>query len=289
MERQIADTPTAGIGLKPEYYPDALQGRAEPGFFEVHAENYLLPGGPRLRTLERIRCDYPISIHGVAASLGSVMAVDEGHLRALAELVRRIDPFIVSEHAAWSREGGRYHADLLPLPYTSEALGCLARNVERMQAVLGRQILIENPSTYLEFRASDMGEAEFLATLVNRTGCGLLLDVNNLFVSSRNHGFDAHAYLEQLPGAAIGQYHLAGHTLERHGRVEIRIDTHDAPVIEAVWQLFQDTVRRFGPHPVLIERDDHLPSFDVLLDEALRAQSLMRAATPPDRARIDAA
>jgi len=289
VETRIATTATAGIGLKPTYYADALQGSSEVGFYEVHAENYLLPGGPRLRTLEQIRRDYPLSIHGVAASLGSAVAVDEGHLRALAELVTRFEPFIVSEHAAWSREGGRYHADLLPLPYTREALDCLARNVERTQQVLGRQILIENPSTYLEFRASDMSEAEFLAALVSRTGCGLLLDVNNLYISSCNHGFDAHAYLEQLPDSAIGQYHLAGHTLEPHGQVDIRIDTHDAPVAEAVWQLFQETVSRLGSHPVLIERDDHLPTFDVLAAEALRAQSLMQAAVPSGRVQVDVA
>jgi len=266
-----------GVGLKAEHYGEVLEGSPRIDFVEVHAENYLLEGGPRPGVLERIARDMPVSIHGVSASLGGAEPLDAAHLERLRALVARVRPALVSEHVAWCRRGGRYHADLLPIPYTEESLGLLAAHVDQLQEVLGRRILVENPATYLEFSVSDLAEPEFLAELVRRTGCGLLVDVNNLYVSASNHGWDIEAYLDRIPSPAIGEYHLAGHTVEQHGGARLRIDTHDAPVCDAVWVLFETVIRRFGPRPLLLERDDRLPAFAVLEDEALRAGAIMQA------------
>ncbi len=282
MSRPFRTLPpdAAGIGLKPEYEGDVLRQAGRPGlsFVEIHAENHMVAGGPRHALLSRIAARAGLSIHGVSASLGGAEPLDRAHLARLKTLVERLRPALVSEHLAWCRRGGRYHADLLPIPYTRASLDLVAGHVDELQNLLGRAILIENPSTYFEFAVSEMAEADFLAALVEKTGCGLLFDVNNLFVSALNHGWDIGRYLDALPGEAIGEYHLAGHALERHREGEFRIDTHDAPVAEEVWALFETVVARFGPRPVLIERDDRLPPFAELLAEAARAAAVLKTA-----------
>ncbi len=275
----------AGIGLKPEYEGDVLQeaGRAGLSFVEIHAENHMVEGGPRLSRLAAIARRVGLSVHGVSASLGGAEPLDRSHLARLRSLVSRLQPTLLSEHLAWCRRGGHYHADLLPVPYSRASLALVADHVMELQDLLGRSVLIENPSTYFEFALSEMREADFLAELVARTGCGLLFDVNNLFVSALNHGWDINRYLDALPATAIGEYHLAGHTVERHREGEFRIDTHDAPVAEGVWALFEIVVARFGPRPTLIERDDRLPPFAELRAEAARAAAVLAAASPDRR------
>jgi hypothetical protein len=267
----------AGIGLRFAHHEFVVQARPDVAWFEVHAENYF-GGGAARQVLERVRRDYPLSLHGVGLSLGSAEGLDGEHLRRLAGLVRGMEPGLVSEHLSWSVVGGEYLADLLPLPMTEEALDVVCRHVEQTQAALQRRILIENPSSYLQFRHSTIPEWEFLAAVVQRTGCGLLCDVNNIFVSASNHGWDAHSYLQALPAAAVEEIHLAGHALRvlDNGRT-VRIDDHGACVAAEVWALYVQALRRFGARPTLIEWDTDIPAFEVLLDEASQAATLMRA------------
>ncbi len=273
----------AGIGLRTPHVPEMLETRPPVGWVEVHAENYLAAGGPRLAALERIRRDLPLSIHGVGLSLGSAEGVDATHLERLARLVTRFQPALVSEHVAWSVNSGVYFNDLLPIPYTEESLALLCRNVDRVQTVLGRQILMENPSTYVRFVASTIPEPEFIAELATRTGCGLLLDVNNIQVSAVNHGFDPYRYLSTIPKSAVREIHLAGHAvLDMDGEV-LLVDDHGSPVTQEVWQLYAAAIQRVGPTPTLIEWDTRIPPLATLLDEARRADRVLTKAAAPVR------
>ena len=265
--------PTAGIGLKPQHYEAALACRAEGLWFEVHPENYMCEGGPRLAWLEAIRAEHPLSLHGVGMSLAADEPPDPDHLAALKRLVDRFQPFVVSEHLAWSMRRGAYAPDLLPFPRTREALARIADNVGRMQDALGRRVLIENPSLYTPLKGHELPETEFLAELVRATGCGLLVDVNNVCVSAHNLGFDARAYLDALPGEAVGEIHLAGH--EADAAADLLIDTHGAPVAEAVWALYARLIDRIGLRPTLIERDDKIPAFAELMAERDRAHGVL--------------
>lgn len=269
--------PTAGLGLKPQHYADALACRADGLWFEVHPENYMAAGGPRLAWLDAIARDRPVSLHGVGLSLAADEAPDEDHLAALKRLVDRYRPMLVSEHLAWSMRRGVYAPDLLPFPRTRAALARIATNVDRMQSVLGRQVLIENPSLYMPLRGHELGEVEFLAELVAKTGCGLLVDVNNVHVSASNLGFAPETWLDAVPAAAVGEIHLAGHAADERLGGALLIDTHDRPVSEAVWALYARLVARIGPRPTLIERDDDIPAFDTLMAERDRAHGLLTA------------
>lgn len=266
----------AGIGLRFPHHEQVLRTRPSVPWFEVHAENYF-GGGAARRTLEAVRRDYPLSLHGVGLSLGSAEGLNLRHLQRLAELARALQPALVSEHLSWSVSDDRYLADLLPLPMTEEALEVVCRHVQQAQEALRRPILLENPSSYLQFRHSSIPEWEFLATVAARTGCGILCDINNIFVSAGNHGWDPLRYLDALPTASIGEFHLAGHaevTLA-DGRL-VRIDTHGEPVAAPVWALYEEAVRRLGPRPTLIEWDTDLPAFEVLLQEAATANDRLR-------------
>lgn len=266
--------PTAGVAFKPQHFDEAMAASAAGLWFEVHAENYMVPGGPRLAMLAALREARPLSLHGVGLSLGGAERPDAEHLAALKRLVDRFDPSLVSEHLAWSRLGARCLPDLLPVPRTDEALACVARNVEIVQQALGRTILVENPAHYLAVDG-DWSEPEFLAELARRTGCGLLIDVNNVAVAAHNLGFDAAAYLAALPHDAIGEIHVAGHSADPDPAVELLIDSHDAPVSEPVWELLDALLDRTGPRPVLLERDGKVPPFAELLAERGRAAAII--------------
>ncbi|MCC9595271.1 MULTISPECIES: DUF692 family multinuclear iron-containing protein [unclassified Rubrivivax] len=260
----------AGLGFKPQHADALLAGEAVVDFLEVHAENYLVDGGPRLRLLERLRERWPLSVHGVGLSLGGLQPPDAAHLARLAALVRRFEPRWVSEHLAWSAHGGTCFPDLLPLVYDEAALARVAAHVDQLQQALGRQVLIENPSTYLEFEASAIGEGEFLAELVRRTGCALLLDLNNAWVSAVNHGRDAWALVAALPPAAVGEIHLAGCSRQHDAAgAPLLIDDHGSAVADPVWALYRRTLQRLGPVPTLIERDHDVPPLVVLAAELL--------------------
>lgn len=279
--------PTAGLGLKPQHYAEALAAPAAGLWFEVHPENYMCPGGPRLAWLQAIRERHPLSLHGVGLSLAADEDPDPAHLAALKRLVDRFQPFVVSEHLAWSQRGGVYRPDLLPFPRTLSALRRMAANVGRLQDALARQVLIENPSLYLPLEGHDLGEVEFLVELVRRTGCGLLVDVNNVHVSANNLGFSAEAYLDAIPAEAIGEIHLAGHAPDERMGARLLIDTHGAPIAEPVWTLYARFIASVGPRPTLIERDDNIPDFGELIAERARAHGLLAPATQP-RALADA-
>ena len=266
--------PVAGIGLRSPHLAEIARDRPATGFLEIHAENYLAHS-PARRTVERLREDYDVSVHAVGLSLGSVDGLDEVHLDRVATLIRRLEPALVSDHLAWSVAGGRYFNDLLPLPYTEEALGVVERNVQRLQERLGRQVLVENPSCYLAFAHSTLSEPAFLAELARRTGCGLLLDANNIVVTAHNLRLDPGAWLDGLPVTAVGQYHLAGHAVNAADGEPVLIDDHGSRVGEGVWALFDEIVRRYGPRPTLVEWDTDLPALDVLLDEARRAEQAL--------------
>lgn len=244
----------------------------------MHSENYFSAGGPHLDALTRIRRDYPLSAHGVGLSLGSAGDVDREHLCRLRELCRRFDPIFVSEHLSWGAVGGTHLNDLLPLPYTFEALEQMLRKVGIVQETLGRRILIENISSYVTLPGAEMPECEFLAELSRLSGCGVLLDVNNVYVSSCNHGFDPVSFLEAIPRDRVEEIHLAGHSVQRYGDASILVDTHSARVCPAVWSLYRYALRRFGPVPTLIEWDTDLPALEVLLAEAQQAEALMESA-----------
>jgi uncharacterized protein len=272
----LAGNATAGLGLKPEHYADAIDSTADGLWFEVHAENYMTAGGPRLAWLEAFRSRYPLSLHGVGLSLAADADPDAEHLARLRSLVERYEPFVVSEHLAWSSWKGVYHPDLLPFPRTEQALARVTRNVLQTQDSLKRRILIENPTHYLTIDGHQYAEIEFLSELSRRTGCGLLLDVNNVWVSANNIGFDSQAYIDAFPAAAIGEIHLAGHRPDAV-HPALLIDSHDAPIDVAVWRLYERLIARIGARPTLIERDGDLPSFSQLLVERDRAHGVLRA------------
>lgn len=262
--------PTAGIALKAQHFEEALASPAAGLWFEVHAENYMVEGGPRLAMLEEIRRARPLSLHGVGMSLASDELPDADHLAALKRLVDRFEPFLVSEHLAWSRLGARCMPDLLPFPRTGEALRHIVRNIDHVQSVLGRRILIENPSHYMRLAGHDWAEQDFLRELVRRTGCGLLLDLNNVAVSAYNLGFDAARWLEDFPSDAVGEIHLAGSSED--AALDLLIDSHDSPVAADVWTLHRAFIQRHGPRPTLIERDALVPDFRTLMAERLQAE-----------------
>lgn len=268
--------PTVGLGLKPLHYEDALACPSAGLWFEVHAENYMVEGGPRLAWLEAIRRDKPLSLHGVGLSLAADAPPDVRHLARLRALADRFEPFLMSEHLAWSQRGDVYHPDLLPFPRTQRILDRVADNIGCAQDVLGRALLIENPSLYLPLAGHEMSEPEFLNRLVSRTGCGLLLDINNVYVSANNVGGSATAYMDALSSDAIGEIHLAGHAPDPEWGEALLIDTHAADVSEAVWGLYARTIRRIGARPTLIERDGDIPAFAALMAERDRAADVLR-------------
>jgi hypothetical protein len=270
-------TPTAGLGFKPTHFREALAAPAAGLWFEVHPENYMIDGGPRLAMLAALRAARPLSLHGVGLSLAGAAEPDRGHVARLKRLCDRVEPMLVSEHLAWSRSEGRYYPDLLPFPRTTEALLRIGRNIDRVQNALGREIAIENPSLYVAIPGHEWNETEFLAQLVRRTGCRLLVDVNNVAVSANNLGFSAGAYLDALPAQAIAEIHLAGHRPDPQLGDALLIDSHDAPVAEAVWALYDRLIARAGPVPTLIERDGNLPAFAELMAERDRAAAMLRA------------
>jgi uncharacterized protein (UPF0276 family) len=258
--------------------PEFLTGRPAVPWLEVHSENYFAAGGAAHESLARVRASYPLSFHGVGLSLGSVDPLDRAHLRKLTDLVRRYEPALVSEHLSWSSVGGRFLNDLLPLPATREALEHMVLRVDETQECLGRQIFIENVSSYLALGAGEMPEHCFLAELAQRTGCGVLLDVNNLYVNQCNHGTSAAAFIAGLPVHAVGEIHLAGHSIHDYDGEQVVVDTHDTRVCAAVWSLYELAIARFGRVPTLIEWDSALPDLDVLIDEARHADRIMMEA-----------
>ncbi len=265
----------AGIGLRHTHFGEFLKDQPGTAWLEIHSENYVCPGGSRLATLETIRRNYPLSCHGVGLSLGSAEGLDFEHLKRLRSLVERFQPGLVSEHISWSTAGGVYLNDLLPLPYTEEALDVLVRNIGQAQEALGMKVLIENPSSYVTFAQSTIPEWEFCAETARRSGCGLLLDVNNVYVNSRNHGYDPMDFLNAVPGALVGEIHVAGHSDSEWDGHSILIDDHGSPVKDVVWNLLDEALERTGPKPVLMEWDLDLPALDVLLGEAAKAQAAL--------------
>ena len=261
---------TTGIGLRFPHHAAFLEAKPAVGWIEVHSENYL--NGPALAVLEAVRADYPVSLHSVGLSLGSAQGVDLRHLARIADLAARIDPGLMSEHLAWGAVDHDFLADLLPLPLTEESLDVVCRNVDVVQTALKRRIMMENPSTYLQFQHSTIPEPEFLTALAARTGCGLICDVNNIVVSATNHGWDAEHYLRALPADAIGEFHLGGHSEAGGEAAPLLLDTHDRAVAPTVWSLFKTALRVIGPRPTLIEWDAAIPALPVLLSEAAQAQ-----------------
>jgi uncharacterized protein (UPF0276 family) len=273
--------PGAGIGLRSPHYTAFLESRPTLPLVEVHSENFFR-GGRHLDVLMQVRRDTPVSLHGVGLSLGSTDPLSERHVAALKSLADRVEPSLVSDHLCWSSVAGVYVNDLLPLPYTHEALVHVAQRVERVQEALGRRLLVENVSSYLEFDGADMPEWTFLAELARRTGCALLLDVNNIYVSARNHGFDALTYLAAIPPESVAEMHLAGYSVNRvpldgGGDAELLIDTHSRPVAEPVWALYEQALQHIGARPTIVEWDADLPPLDALLDEAANAERRMDA------------
>ena len=281
--------PSVGVGFKAEHFEAIVETRPELGFFEVHAENYMGAGGPPHRRLDAIGERYPLSLHGVGLSIGSPGPLDQGHLQRLAAVAKRFEPALVSEHLAWSTHEGAFLNDLLPLPYTLETLARVADHIDETQNALGRTILLENPSTYVVFAESTFAETDFLREIARRTGCGLLLDVNNVFVSAANHGFDPNRYLADFPLSAVGEIHLAGFAEDSDDAgLPLLIDAHNSPVRYAVWSLYADAIWRLGATPTLIEWDNDLPDWPTLLGEARRAERVMRVATAKAAERVDA-
>jgi len=270
----------AGVGLKPEYFRTIVDTWPDIGFFEIHAENYMVAGGPFHHCLTAIRERYPLSIHGVGLSIGGEQAPDPEHLGRLRKLLDRYQPEAFSEHLAWSNNGRFFLNDLLPVPYCVATLTRICNHIDQIQTRLGRRMLLENPATYVEFAASTFEEADFICEVIRRTGCGLLLDVNNIHVSCFNHHRDATGYLRALPLHATGEIHIAGFArdVDPTGNC-LLIDAHDCPVAPAVWQLYDQALELTGPQPTLLERDRDLPPFDVLLDESRQAEKRLARAT----------
>jgi uncharacterized protein (UPF0276 family) len=273
-----AEALSAGIGLRAIHHREVIARRPAVGWFEAHSENYFARGGAPREVIEAVRRNYPLSLHGVGLSMGSTDPLDATHLAEVVRLTRELEPMLVSEHLSWGSVGGRFTNDLLPLPYTEEALQHMVSRVAQVQEALGRQMLIENVSSYLQFAHSQIDEWDFLAELARRSGCGLLLDVNNVYVNAMNHGFDAPGFLNGLPPRGVVQeMHLAGHSVHTVGGREIRIDTHSAPVCDEVWSLYAAALERFGPVPTLIEWDSEIPALDVLVAEAGKADRMRDA------------
>ncbi len=265
----------AGIGLKPQHFEEILGTLPNLGWFEVHPENYMVPGGPMLDYLEKIRAHYPLSFHSIAMSLGSADGVNESHLNKLKTLIDRYQPAIVSDHLSWCRWNNYSLNDLLPVPYTTEALEIMVSNVLHIHDILGRSIAIENPSSYFNFAGADMTEAEFLVALATRSGATILLDINNVFVSAKNHGWDAREYLAQIPAHLVSEIHLAGHKVETTNSGQILIDDHGSRVCDDVWALYQQVIREIGVYPTLIEWDTDIPGLSELLCEASSAERIL--------------
>jgi uncharacterized protein (UPF0276 family) len=278
--------PSVGVGFKAEHFEPIVETWPELGFFEVHAENYMGAGGPPHRRLDAIREHYPLSLHGVGLSIGSPGPLDRAHLARLAAVARRFEPALVSEHLAWSTHEGAFFNDLLPLPYTVETLAQVADHIDAVQNALGRTMLLENPSTYVLFAESTFAETDFLREIARRSGCGLLLDVNNVVVSAANHGYDPYRYLADFPISAVGEIHLAGYAEDSDDAgLPLLIDAHNSPVRDPVWALYGEAIRRLGATPTLIEWDNELPAWPTLLGEARRAERVMATeATSPERA-----
>lgn len=273
-----------GVGLKPEHFKEILATRPAIGFFEIHAENYMVAGGPFHHYLERIRADYPLSIHGVGLSIGGAGPLDEAHLDRLAALLDRYQPESFSEHLAWSSHNDIFFNDLLPAPYHAGTVARVCEHIDRVQERLGRRMLLENPATYVEFEASTLAEADFIAEVVRRTGCGLLLDVNNIYVSCVNHGRSASAYLRALPLASVGEIHLAGFAEDVDAAGDrLLIDSHGAAVVGDVWDLYAQALGHVGPMATLIERDNDIPALAVLHAEARHAEAMMAALAADER------
>jgi uncharacterized protein (UPF0276 family) len=274
----------SGIGLKPEHFREVLASRPDLGFFEVHAENYMVDGGPFPHYLGRIAEHYPLSLHGVGLSIGGEEPLDERHLDRLAALIKRYAPVSFSEHLAWSSHGDTFLNDLLPLPYDQATLDRVCRHIDRIQERLQRRMLLENPSTYVEFETSTISETQFLREVLQRTGCGLLLDVNNVHVSCTNHGRNALAYIRELPLYAVGEVHIAGFARDADASgAPLLIDSHGSPVDEVVWGLYEYVIERIGPVATLLERDNDVPPLEILLAEVGRADAVMAARTEPRR------
>ncbi|MDB6372068.1 DUF692 domain-containing protein [Photorhabdus bodei] len=270
----------AGIGLKPEHFRAILRDKPDIGFFEIHAENYLVAGGPFHQALTAIRQDYPLSIHGVGMSIGGESPLNQTYLQRVAALVERYQPAVFSEHLAWSTHNDLFLNDLLPLPYTDVTLTRVCEHIDQVQNALRRPILLENPSTYIEFSASTMSETDFISEVIRRTGCGLLLDVNNLYISGVNHNRCPQQMLFELPLHRVGEIHLAGYTESRDGANDLLlIDSHDSHVTEPVWDLYNETLSETGPIATLIEWDSNIPPLDVLLNEAGHAQRYITEST----------
>jgi uncharacterized protein (UPF0276 family) len=267
---------SAGTSFKHEHLNAILAESPQAGFFEVHAENYMGAGGPPHQALERIRRDHPVSLHGVCMSIGGPQPLDRAHLARFRALVQRYEPALVSEHLAWSTHETTYFNDLLPLPYTQATLAHVCEHIDEVQDAIGHRILIENPSTYVAFASSTMSETEFIRAIARRTGCGLLLDVNNVFVSATNHGYAALDYLADFPLAEVGEIHLAGHAEQSDDEGErLLIDSHDGPVADAVWTLYEIVIARRGPIPTLIEWDSNIPAWPILRAQAAAAQAIL--------------
>lgn len=284
MTRPGAPPARAGVGLRARHTTELLAARPAVPWLEVHPENYM-GGGTALRSLEAIRRDYPVSLHGVGLSLGTAGPIDRHHVARLAALIERIEPCLVSEHLSWTTAAGVYLNHLLPLPYTEETLAVVTGHIHEVQDALGRPILIENPSSYLRFRHSTIEEPVFLSELARQTGCGILCDVNNVHVSARNLGFDADAYLDALPAGAVGEIHLAGHAENDVDGGILLIDDHGSPVAGSVWELYRRAMQRFGPVPTLIEWDTNVPELGVLLAEARIAEHILDTVQEAGRAR----
>ncbi len=279
MTNRVAPTipARAGVGLKPQHYRQILDDKPDIGFFEVHAENYMGAGGPPHRWLEAVRERHPLSLHGVGLSIGADRPLDSAHLQRLKALVERYEPGLFSEHLAWSSHGEAFLNDLLPLPYTEETLARVCEHADETQTIVGRRLLLENPSTYVIFAESTIPETEFLAEVVRRTGCGLLLDISNVVVSATNHGYDAAGYLARFPVAAVDEIHLGGFAIgEDDDRHPLVIDDHGSAIDPAAWRLCADALGRIGPAPVLIEWDNDVPEWPVLFGEARKADRLLR-------------
>ncbi|MEA3108188.1 MAG: uncharacterized protein QOI88_2793 [Gammaproteobacteria bacterium] len=267
----------AGIGLRAPHHLHVLSESPDVAWFEAHSENYFTDGGSHVECLSRIRAHYPLSLHGVGLSLGSTDPLNREHLANLRRVIARFEPTLVSEHLSWSSAGGRFANDLLPLPYTEEALRHVGSRIAQVQDALGRQILLENVSSYLQFSAATMTEWEFVAGVAAESGCGILLDLNNVYVAAHNHQFASLEYLEGIPRHVVQEFHLAGFSRIDLDGQELLVDTHGTPVCDAVWDLYRAALQRFGNVPTLIEWDTDLPNFDVLEAEARKADSLRSA------------
>jgi uncharacterized protein len=266
----------AGTSFKHEHLDAILEDGPQRGFFEVHAENYMGAGGPPHRSLERIRCEHPVSLHGVCMSIGGLQPLDRDHLARFCALVERYEPALISEHLAWSTHQSTFFNDLLPLPYTEATLDHVSSHIDEMQDALRRRILLENPSTYVAFEESTMSETDFIRAIVRRTGCDLLLDINNVFVSASNHGYAALDYLANFPLEKVREIHLAGHAEQSNDEGErLLIDSHDGPVADAVWKLYEIVIARSGAIPTLIEWDSNIPEWPILRAEAAAAQLIL--------------